>query len=209
MNQSEDEKAMQYLAELRSSLGPMPLAERDEILREIAAHIRDCAEESGGSVVDVLARLGSPRELAAEYRSGTLIRKASRSFSPLVLLRATGRLATKSIAGAAIFVCALIGYSFGGGLVLSALLKPFLPPNLTGLWIGPHTFGFGIGASAVDHPGLHEVLGVWYIPVALAAGGILLQVTTLVLRKLIWLLSRARSRSSAHWTGREGVLPVH
>ena len=80
-------------------LGPLTIAEREEIVREITAHIRDSAEESGASIEAVLARLGPAEELAKQYREGLLIRQASRSLSPLVLLRATLRLATKGLSG--------------------------------------------------------------------------------------------------------------
>ncbi|MGC2613029.1 MAG: hypothetical protein WA354_03285 [Terracidiphilus sp.] len=76
-----------YLASLRTHLGPMTLSERDEIIREISAHIRDSAEESGVSLETVLARLGPAEQLAAQYRDGVLISNASRSISPVKLER--------------------------------------------------------------------------------------------------------------------------
>ena len=115
-----------YLTALRLHLGPLTIAEREEIVREINAHIRDSAEEPGASVETVLARLGPAEELAAQYRDGLLIRKASRSNSPFVLLRATLRLATKGVFGIVVFFLAIFGYAMGGGLVLSGLLKPIL-----------------------------------------------------------------------------------
>ena len=44
-----------YLTALRLHLGPLTIAEREEIVREITAHIRDSAEVSGASVETVLA----------------------------------------------------------------------------------------------------------------------------------------------------------
>lgn len=218
MNEAAEQEVKNYLTELRTGLGPMPVAERDEILREIGTHIRDCAEESEGVIADVLTRLGSPQQLAAEYRNGVLISKAARSFSPWLLLRATGRLATRSMVGLAIFICALAGYGMGAGFVLTALLKPFLP-RLIGLWTGHHTFtfgfwgppigGFGLGIFTADHSGVHEVLGIWYIPVALIAGGILLQLTTLAIRKLLRTFARTQNRSNARWNQKTGIsLPI-
>jgi uncharacterized membrane protein len=209
MNEAMDTRVKEYLAELGRSLGTMPLAERDEILREIATHIRDC-EESQDSVENVLARLGSPRELAAEYRNGILIRRALRSFSPLLVMRATGRLATKSVVGFAIFLCAFVGYIAGAGFVITAILKPFLP-RLIGLWVGPHAFtfglwvrgsgGFGIGwYTAEQAASVREVLGFWYIPVALVLGAIFLHVTTLVMRRLLRVFTHTRGQDSSHWS---------
>jgi uncharacterized membrane protein len=170
-----------YLAQLRAQLGPLTLTEREEILREIAAHIRDSAEESGGSAEMVLQRLGPPEKLAAEYRDGLLIRQASRSFSPVRLLRGALRLATKGFFGFVVFLCAVIGYAIGGGFILTAFLKIFLPGN-TGLWIGgPRVVSSGTLFPAPGPPA-HEVLGYWYIPIVLTIGALLLIATTWAVR---------------------------
>ena len=55
-----------YLTALRLHLGPLTIAEREEIIREINAHIRDSAEETGVSVETVLARLGPAEERSPE-----------------------------------------------------------------------------------------------------------------------------------------------
>ena len=99
-----------YLTALRLHLGPLTIAEREEIVREIGAHVRDSAEESGASIESVLARLGPAEELAAQYRDGLLIRRASRSISPVLLLRASVRLATKGVFGVLVFFLGLFGY---------------------------------------------------------------------------------------------------
>jgi hypothetical protein len=71
------------------------------------------------------------------------------------------------------------------------------------------SFGFGIGSYAAEHPGVNELLGVWYIPVTLALGGILLQVTTLAIRRLLRLFARTRSGSDGYWSGNtQTSLPI-
>ena len=67
-------------------------------------------------------------------------------------------------------------------LVLTALLKPILPEH-TGVWFdgSGHFMSSGVqfpppGSSA------HEVLGFWYIPLALAAGSLALLATTWTIR---------------------------
>jgi len=177
---TNDQQVSHYLAALRDSLGPLTLAEREEILREIGAHIRDSAEESGLSVETVLARLGPPERLAAEYRDGFLIRQASRSFSPVVLLRATLRLATKGFFGALVCCCCCCGYFLGAALILTAFLKPFLPTHI-GLFAGPTSYGLGVFFPGTEG-GQRELLGWWYIPVALVAGSLLLLVTSWAIR---------------------------
>ena len=181
-----------YLTTLRLHLGPLTLAEREEIVREIAAHVRDSAEESGASVEAVLARLGPAEDLAAQYRDGLLIRQASRSFSPLVLLRATLRLATKGISGIVVFSCGVFGYSMGGGLVLTALLKPLFPAN-TGVWFNDEQLVSSGVLFPAPAPPAHEILGMWYIPLALTAGSLLLLLTTFAIRRSLRVSQRLQS----------------
>ena len=182
-----------YLSSLRLQLFPLTLAEREEIVREIGAHVRDSAEESGASVETVLARLGPAEELAAQYRDGLLIRKASRSLSPLVLLRATLRLATKSAFGIVVCFCSIFGYSLGAGFVVIALSKAFVPAH-TGAWIqdgrlvSMGAFVYGVSPQA------HEVLGMWIIPLGLIAGSLTLLFTTLVIRTSLRISQRWQSR---------------
>jgi uncharacterized membrane protein len=182
-----------YLTTLRLHLGPVTLAEREEIVREIEAHVRDSAEESGATAETILARLGPAEELAAQYRDGLLISKASRSFSPLVLLRATLRLATKGLSGILVFFCGIFGYSFGGSLVLTALIKPILPAN-TGWWYNDgHLVSAGV-LFPPPAPPAHEVLGMWYIPLALTAGSLLLLLTTFLIRTSLRVAQRLQSK---------------
>jgi uncharacterized membrane protein len=175
-----------YLTALRLHLDSLTIAQREEIVREIAAHIRDSAEEPGASVETVLARLGPPEELAAQYRDGLLIRKASRSNSPLVLLRATLRLTTKGISGIVVFFLAIFGYLMGGGLVLTGLIKPIFPAN-TGVWFNGDQFVSSGSLFPAPAPPAHEVLGIWYLPIALIAGSLLLLLTNYLIRKSLRL----------------------
>ena len=183
-----------YLTALRSHLGPLTIAEREEIVLEIGAHIRDSAEQSGTAVSAILARLGTAEGLAAQYREGLLIRQASRSFSPIVLLRATLRLATKGVFGVLVFFLGIFGYAIGGGLVLTALVKPILPGN-TGVWFdgNGHLMSSGVlfpppGSSA------HEVLGMWYLPLALIVGSLTLLTTTWAIRTSLSISQRWRAK---------------
>jgi len=179
-----------YLTALRLHLGPLTVADREEIVREISAHARDSAEESGATIERVLARLGPPEALAAQYRDGQLIRQASQSVSPLVLLRATLRLATKGIAGIVVFFLAVLGYAFGGGMVLTALIKPILPAN-TGIWVRDGRFVSSGVLFPPPAPPAHEIFGMGYIPIALAVGSLTLLVTT-------WAI-RSSLRASRRW----------
>jgi uncharacterized membrane protein len=175
-----------YLVSLRSHLGPMTLSEREEIVREIGAHIRDSAEEGGGNIWAVLDRLGPAEALAAQYSDGMLIRRASRSISPVLLLRGAARLATKGVSGIVVFLVGVFGYAIGGGLVLTALVKPILPAN-TGMWFNGGEFVSSGVLFPAPPPPAHEVLGVWYIPLALTAGSLILFATMFLIRNSLRL----------------------
>jgi uncharacterized membrane protein len=182
-----------YLTALRIELGPLTISEREEIVREINAHIRDSVEESGASVENVLARLGPAKDLAAQYRDGLLIKQASRSISPLVLLRATLRLATKSIFGIFVFFCSIFGYSFGAGFVFIALAKTVVPEH-TGAWVQD---GQLISAGAFIYgvpPFAHEVLGMWIIPLGLIAGSLTLLLTTFLIRRSLRISQQLQAK---------------
>ena len=182
-----------YLNALRIHLGSVTVAEREEIVREINAHIRDSVEESGASIESVLARLGPAKDLAAQYRDGLLIQRASRSISPLVLLRATLRLATKSISGIFVFFCSVFGYSFGAGFVIVDLAKTIFPAH-AGAWVRDgHLVSAGAFIYSVP-PFAREVLGMWIIPLGLVAGSLTLLLTTYLIRSSLRVSQRVQSR---------------
>ncbi|HTX76817.1 MAG TPA: DUF1700 domain-containing protein [Terracidiphilus sp.] len=181
-----------YLSALRSHLDPMTLQEREEILREITAHIRDAQEEPGATLDKVLARLGTPEELAGQYRDGALIRRASRSYSPVVLLRGAMRLSTRGLSGIIVFFAGVIGYAVGGGFVLSAMLKPIFPGN-TGVWVQDGKL-VDFGTHFPAPPGAHEVLGNWYIVLTLIVGSMLLLGTMYLIRATLRVSKLAQMR---------------
>jgi uncharacterized membrane protein len=183
-----------YLTNLRLHLAPLTIADREEIVLEIAAHVRDSAEESGATVEAILNRLGPAEALAAQYRDGLLITKASRSFSPVVLLRATLRVASKGFAGIVVFFLAIFGYAMGGGFVLMALLKPIFPAN-TGIWLDGDGHFISMGMQfPTPGSGAHVIPGLWYIPVALIAGSLTLLSTTWAIRNFLRLSQRLRAK---------------
>ena len=194
-NQPNHTQIDAYLLFLRNHLAPITLADREDILREIAAHIRDSVE-SGSTAEAVLARLGPPEELAAQYRDGALIRAASHSVSPLLLLKATLRLASKGIVGILVFSCAVAGYATGVSLILTALIKPFFPAY-TGVWVvDGRMVASGVQGYRPQAP-MHEILGYWYIPVALFIGCALVALTTLAIRLVLRLSQRWQRALSA------------
>jgi hypothetical protein len=185
MNPSKEQELRidNYLSKFREGLPAMSIAEREEIVREISVHIRESAQEPNSSVDEILHRLGPAENLASEYGNDRLIQRASRSISPLLILRATLELAKRGVEGFAVFLGVITGYALGGGLLLTAVLKPILPRQ-TGLWIGPGVFDFGVHFPRYGDP-VHEVLGWWYIPVAFWLGSFFVWLTTYGIRRFL------------------------
>jgi hypothetical protein len=195
-----------YLTSLRRSLKSLPTAERDEVVSEITAHIRDSLEQ-GLTVEQILSQLGTAQELAAQYRDTVWVERASRARTPWSMLQSVFWLAKRGAIGGTCFFVALIGYASGVSLIVTALLKPFFP-NQIGLWVGPGVlhFGFhdagraggGVGLVALTGGPAHEVLGRWYIPVTCALGAFFIWGTTKVLRRLVKRIKTKNTGSILH-----------
>ncbi|MGI9103049.1 MAG: DUF1700 domain-containing protein [Terriglobales bacterium] len=187
---NNDAAVNDYLAELRTSLRSMTLAEREDIVEEIRTHIRERAE-LGAATADVLQGLGPADELAAQYRTGMLLREAASRFSPLLMLHATLRWAMTGVQGFLVCLLAFCGYLASLSFVIVALLKPIFPRN-TGLWIGPGQFNFG--THFPPPADAQEWLGIWIIPVALILAFTFFILTTKVVQ---FLIARFKFRPSA------------
>jgi hypothetical protein len=184
-----DNRVASYLARLSTALSAVGPAERDEIVREIRAHILDSVSsgtDAAAAVDRVLRLLGGPEELADRYTTERLLTRAGRSFSPWLLLRTSWRWAKLGIAGTITFFVAFIGYAMALALTIAVFLKPFMPSRL-GMWLGPKTLNVGVP----DHPeAMRELLGHWFVPVIAVAAFAFAVGTTQALR---WLISRRSS----------------
>ncbi len=203
MNPTEDAIA-NYLTTLRRALKGLPTSECDEIVSEIRVHLQDAIQQPGAHIDSVISHLGPARELAAQYRENLLLQRTARALSPLLILQAVWRLARISVLGFVYLMLALLGYGTGAVMILSAFLKPVFPRHI-GLWVGPGVFNFGVhdagpydggvGLLLVTGSPAHDVLGWWYIPVALAIGAFFVWATTRLIRKLAQITRNKRPGS--------------
>jgi uncharacterized membrane protein len=184
--QLADARIETYLDRLQSALRGVSPDYQQDILREIRAHIVDSTEhnsDQAGAVDRVLSLLGAPEELAARYSTECQLQRASRSFSPWLILRTCWHWTKLGIKGTLAFFVALFGYSLALGFTVAVFLKPFLPSRV-GMWIGPK--GFDIGVPA--HPEqMHELLGNYFVPVIAAAAFLSAIGTTHLLR---WMMRK-------------------
>ena len=181
-----DARIESYLNRLQSALDGVAPEYRDDILREIRAHIMDSAEHSAdhaGAVDRVLRLLGAPEELATRYATECQLQRASRSFSPWLILRTCWNWAKLGIKGTLAFFVAVFGYTLALAFTGAVFTKPFMPSKV-GMWIGPD--GLNIGVTA--HPEqMHELLGNYFVPVIAAAAFLAAIGTTQLLR---WMMRK-------------------
>jgi hypothetical protein len=188
-----------YLKRLRQALAALPPEEVAEIVREIHGHIVERTESTQplneAALTRILSALGNPEDIGSLYQSRAMVARARASASPLLILWTTVRWAAKSIAGLAMSLFALFGYTFGVCWLVGATLK-FFHPDRVGLWIGPHMWNLSMGSlTAAERQREHatEVLGWWLVPIGFIAGPLILILTTLILR---WALRFAFPKSA-------------
>jgi uncharacterized membrane protein len=209
----------QYCNRLLKALRKMPASEREETVKEVRSHILDRIEAepemTDQILTEILRSVGDPKELAAEYRTHALLRHATYSRSPLVLLRATLRWGAKSVTGFVAFLAATIGYGCALVFLLSAFLKPIFPSRI-GVWLAArHTICFGYWNGGVSKTELYgisvrppvsfvlgtlgptdgpvrELLGAWLSPVGVFCGVTCFLATSLIVRSLVRRFSQKK-----------------
>lgn len=177
----ETQKAIDiYLAALRRQLRELTDEDAKDIVEEIHAHLLDKipANSDSEAVAATLAALGTPAELAAQYRTAEMLKRAQLNRSPARILRNVLRLVMLCAMGLIAFVVSGLGYCVGGILVVIALLKAFFPSQ-AGLNIQydpGHYLWAGFGAGSGPATG-HDPIGLWLIPICLVLGGGILLLT--------------------------------
>jgi len=186
--QSPEERIATYLGRLDAALADVSPPQKDEIVREIRAHILDSVASSAdreAAAGRVLRLLGTPEELAARYNTECLLTRAGRSFSPWLLLRTCWRWAMLGMKGTVAFLLAVFGYGLALAATVAVFLKPLMPSRV-GMWMGRGDFVIGMPGHT---EGMRELLGNWFIPV-IAVVALLAAIGTT--RGLRWMI---RSRN--------------
>jgi uncharacterized membrane protein len=171
-----------YFAALANQLSDLPQAKRDEVVRELRAHLFDRLEQIAVPTDDdcrtVLKAMGTPEEIARQYRLELLLNRSAWRISPWSVLRTLFRWTLTGIQGYIVFVLAVIGYTMAAAFYITALLKPFFPHNV-GVVISEQCLNL---AHFPGPPPGTEILGVYYIPVAVFVGFLFTLGTTLAIR---------------------------
>jgi uncharacterized membrane protein len=183
-----------YFAALTTQLSDLPQPKRDEVIRELRAHVFDRLEQIAVPTDDdcrtVLTAMGTPVEIARQYRLELLLNKSAWRIAPWSLLRTLFRWTLTGIQGYVVLVVALIGYTLGGCLYITALLKPLFPHHV-GLFVSEQ--GINVARFPDPPPGV-EVLGPYYIPFAVFLGFLCTLGTTLAIRFVVRRFGRLKQK---------------
>jgi uncharacterized membrane protein len=174
-----------YFAELNGRIADLPRPQREELVKELRAHVMDrleqMAEPGEEGCRTVLKALGTPDEIARQFRMELILRRSSWRISPIAVLRAGARWTVAGVQGYTIFLVAVIGYLMALCFYVTALLKPLFPRNI-GMFVGEQGLNL---ASFPLPPSGHDILGPYYIPAAVVIGYLFTLGTTLLIRFLV------------------------
>jgi HAAS len=183
-----------YFAALTTQLSDLPQPKRDEVIRELRAHVFDRLEQIAVPTDDdcrtVLTAMGTPVEIARQYRVELLLNRSAWKISPWSLLRTLFRWTLTGIQGYVVLVLAMLGYTVGACLYITALLKPLFPRHI-GLFVSEQ--GINLARFPDPPPGM-EVLGAYYIPFAVLLGFLFTLGTTLAIRFVVRKFGRLKQK---------------
>lgn len=170
-----------WFDELWARLGGLPPAAIEEIVAELRSHVHESLRE-GGEPEAVLARLGTPEEIAALYRADRSLARAGGGRSPWLLVTGVTHWATVSLAGFFALLGLVAGLWVAASFGIAAVTKLFAPGRV-GLWRLPGgEYSLRLGLLPGSMPEGQELLGFWIIPIGFAAGAIVWWVTSRLVR---------------------------
>jgi len=176
-----------YIYILRLALKEFPLSEREAIIEEVRKHIREQAQTgsliSGENLAKTLREFGEPDAIAAKYKARAWLVKASTSWSPWVMFRASMRWAKVGGKGIRAVLILFLGYGLALLSFACATLKYFLSWKLE-YWVG-RAVELVTGSPASDNSGVISFLVVWLPFLGVGLGIFFLIVTTSIVRSSI------------------------
>ena len=161
-----------YFAKVDRALAPLSREEATGVRQELETHILDAMAGTPAGEADAksaLEQLGDPDDFIPQLVADRLRARAGRTFGPLDVLSAIGRTAVTGLRGLVTALVMSFGYIVATVLIFLGIMK--LTTNQD---VGVFRLSTGqlfIGAdSNVDGV---DLLGVWFAPLAIAAGIVL------------------------------------
>jgi uncharacterized membrane protein len=138
--------------------------DQEDCLMEINSYIYEYIqnnpqEQELTAMLNILERLGDPEITLKEVVATKKIDQAVRTFNIKHLMQALLLNLRNGVVYIILFLMVLFGVCFPILIVLKLIY-----PEKTGLYVGEHTFFFGI---TTPKEGVSEILGNWFIPVVI------------------------------------------
>jgi hypothetical protein len=162
------------------SLQRLDATDRVALTDEIRSHLTDSAGGGDDALTRAIAGLGTPYALGRRFVEEYELAGAVTASGPWRLLGALAGRTSRRAAGTGAAFAAMLCYLFALVFALIAVAKPFAPGHV-GLWRVEGGWNAGLVAAAPPPP---ELLGIWSIPLALAAALASYAVGTMVLRRI-------------------------
>jgi hypothetical protein len=184
-----------YLGRFQAALRGMTVAERQDIVDEIRAHVHERMCVSGRGIPDLLERLGQPEALAAEYVHVGLVSGQRAVSNEWAFVR------TAFAWMAACFHLALTAavsiWGYGASLVcFGFFLFRMAVPQLTQVWL---TSDWELGMGPDQPRDVQVVMLNWLQPVLIGLGVALLMLTTMAV-KFLYPRFRQHKNTAIHFT---------
>jgi uncharacterized membrane protein len=158
-----DKELELHLTTVEKYLKSMPVLERIDVIEELKSYIEELQLNKALNSKEILARLGSPKELAAGYLGDKITMGHSFSFKKLLMVFSFYSLV--SLSGMFIIPC---GTVLAGGLIVCSIVGPVGGLiKLLGFLLG---FDVPFYYMAINDYELHPLLA---FPVAIALGVLL------------------------------------
>lgn len=138
--------------------------DKEDCLLEINSYIYEYMEEHKDadeteSLLNITQRLGAPEETLKEVIAAKKTSQAIKTFNPKHLAQALVLNIRNGFIYVVLFLLFILILCFPVLIVAKIIYT-----EQVGLYVGPNTFLFGIA----DDPNTREILGNWFIPVAIA-----------------------------------------
>jgi uncharacterized membrane protein len=182
---TDDARIEDWLRRMKWALARVPSPEREDILAEARAHLRERLD-GGQSAETALAALGPADVYARRFIDEMELSNALGSQRWSDLLRVVLRRLHRSLVAVVAFIALLFIGALGVGAPITAICR-LVDPAHFGLWVGPYNFSLGYNTS----PNVHEALGAGIYPVAIVIAGLCWVLGRMV---LLWAARTIRGR---------------
>ncbi|MEO8368249.1 MAG: hypothetical protein ABI806_03550 [Candidatus Solibacter sp.] len=184
-----------YLGRFQAALRGMTVAERQDIVDEIRAHVHERMCVSGRGIPDLLERLGPPEALAAEYIHGGLVPGQRATPTEWAFVRTAFAWMAACFHLAA--TTSVIVWGYGASLVCFGLfLLRMAVPQLTQVWL---TSEWELGVGPDQPRDVQVFLLNWLQPVLIALAVMLMMLTTTAV-KYLYPRFRQHKSTAIHFT---------